>query len=129
MKSSLKDWIKVLVLLLDEAAAVVIVFLILKFLEVTIPVPVAIIGALLLGVIAFVLHKAVIPTFHKKQITGTEGMLGMTGRVTEALVPEGTIHFGDESWRAEAMGEHIEAGEEVEITAIKGLKLTVKRKD
>ena len=129
MKSTVKDWLKVLVLLLDEAAAVGLVLLVLGALGIEIPLPIAIVVALLLGALAFVIHKAVIPTFHKKQVTGAEGMIGLEGEVIESLAPVGVIMVGGEYWKAKSVGENIAVGEEVEILALDGLKLTVRLKD
>ena len=126
MKSNIKDWLKVLVLLLDEVAAVALVFLILWWLEIEIPLPITIVVALALGALIFVIHKAVIPTFHKKQITGSEGMIGMKGEVIRPLTPKGVVRVGDEFWKARSSGEDIETGEEVEVVGVEGLTLKVR---
>ena len=129
MKSRLKDWLKVFILLLDEVAAVVLVLLVLWFFKVEIPLSVAIVSALLLGAIAFVIHKMVIPCFHVKQVTGSEGMEGLEGEVIESLVPDGVVRVEGEYWKAKCVGEHIPAGESVEILSLKKLVLEVKRKE
>ena len=129
MKSTIKDWLKVLVLLLDEAAAVALVLLVLWVLEIEIPLSVMIPVALLLGALIFVIHKVVIPTFHKKQVTGAEGLIGLEGEVIEPLNPVGVIKIKDEYWKAKSVGENIAVGEEVEILALDGLKLMVRLKD
>ena len=128
MKSTVKDWLKVLVLLLDEAAVVAVVFIILWALDIKIPLPVVIPVALVLGALVFIIHKAVIPTFHKKRITGSEGMIGLKGEVTQPLIPIGTIRVGSEYWKARTVGENIAIGEEVEILGLEGLTLKVKHK-
>ena len=129
MKTSTKDWLKVLVLLLDEAAAVVLVLLVLRLLNIEVGLPIAIVLALLLGTLVFIIHKAVIPTFHRKQVTGSEGMIGLKGMVIEPLTPKGVVRVGDESWKAKSVGENVAAGEEVEILELNGLTMTVKPKD
>ncbi len=129
MKSTIKDWLKVGVLLLDEAAVIGLVFLVLWVLEIEIPLPVVIVAALLLGVVVFVIHKAVISSFHKKQVTGAEAMTGLEGEVIEPLTPVGVIRTKGEYWKAKSVGENIAVGEEVEILKVDGLKLMVKRKN
>ncbi|MBA7507249.1 hypothetical protein ES706_05967 [subsurface metagenome] len=129
MKSTIKDWLKVLVLLLDEAAAVLLVLLVLWVLEIKIPLPITIVTALLLGALVFVIHKAVIPTFHKKKVTGAEGLIGTEGEVVEPLTPVGLIRTKGEYWKAKSVGENIAVDEEVEILAVNGLTLMVKRKN
>ena len=128
MKSTVKDWLKVLVLLLDEAAVVALVVLILWVLEIKIPLLITIPVALVLGALVFMIHKAVIPTFHRKKITGSEGMIGLKGEVTQPLTPMGTVRVGDEYWKARAVGDNIAVGEEVEILELEGLTLKVNRK-
>jgi len=129
MRRSIKDWLIVLVLLLDEAIVVALVFLVLWVLGIEIPLPIIIVTALLLGAVVFIMHKAVIPSFRKKRITGSEGMIGLMGEVTEPLTPAGVVRVGSEYWKAKSVGENIAVGEEVEILALDGLKLMVKRKN
>ena len=129
MKSTIKDWLKVLVLLLDEAAAVALIFLVLWILEIEIPLPVLIPVALLLGALIFIIHKAIIPTFHKKRITGSDGMIGIEGRVTKPLTPMGVVRVGDEYWKAKSVGENVAIDKEVEILEVAGLTLMVRPKE
>ena len=129
MKRTIKDWLMVMVLLLDEAVAVVLVLLVLWFLRIRIPLWIAIVIALLLGIFVFIIHKAVIPSFHKKQVTGSEGMIGLEGEVVEPLAPVGVIRVEGEYWKAKSVGEDIAAGENVEILELNRLTLEVKRKE
>ncbi|MFC2017615.1 NfeD family protein [Chloroflexota bacterium] len=126
MKRTIKDWLIVGVLLLDEAAAVGLVLLVLWFFRIRISLPVAIVIALLLGTFVFITHKVIIPSFHRKKVTGSEGMIGLEGEVIKPLAPVGVIRVRGEYWKAKSVGEHIAAGEEVEISGLNGLTLTVK---
>ena len=129
VKRTIKDWIIILVLLLDEAAAVGLVLLILWVLGIQIPLSVMIAVALLLGAVIFITHKAIIPTLRKKRVTGSEGMIGLIGTVIEPLTPVGVVSVGGEYWKAKSVGENIAVGEEVEILGLNGLTLMVKLKD
>ena len=129
MKRTIKDWLIVLVLLLDEAVALGLVLLVLWFFRIRISLPIVIVIALLLGTFAFITHKVIIPSFHKKQVTGSEGMIGLEGEVIEPLTPVGVIRVGGEYWKAKSVGENIAVGEEVEILRLNGLTLTVKLKN
>ena len=122
------DWLKVLVLLLDEAAAIIIVFLLLRFFEIELPLAVIIVIALVGGALIFVVHRAVIPSFHRKQVTGREGMIGIEGTVIEALTPTGSVIVKGECWRAKSANGDIGVDEDVEVVSIDGLTLRVKRK-
>ena len=129
MKRTIKDWLIVLVLLLDEAAALILVLLVLWFFRISISLPIAIVIALLLGTFAFITHKVIIPSFHRRKVTGSEGMVGIEGDVIEPLTPVGVIRVEGEYWKAKSVGEDIAAGEEVEVLGLNRLTLEVKRKD
>ena len=129
MKRIIKDWLTILVLLLDDVAALVLVLLVLRVLEIKIPLPVTIVIALLFGGFVFIIHRAIIPSLRKKKITGSEGMVGLEGEVIESLTPVGLVRIRGEYWKAKSVGEHIAAGEEVEVLGLDGLTLRVKVKD
>ncbi|GAI64903.1 unnamed protein product, partial [marine sediment metagenome] len=103
MKRTIKDWLIVLVLLLDEAAALVLVLLVLSFFNIRIPLWVTVVIALLLGGFAFMTHKVIIPSFHKKRVTGSEGMIGCEGTVIKPLTPFGVIRIEGEYWKAKSV--------------------------
>ena len=129
MKRTIKDWLIVLVLLLDEVAALVLVLLVLSFFNIRIPLWVTVVIALLLGGFAFMVHKVIIPSFHKKPVTGSEGMIGLEGTVIESLTPFGVIRIEGEYWKAKSVDENIAVGEEVEILRLNRLTLEVKCKE
>ena len=72
------------------------------------------------------MHSA--PTSECILVTGAEGMIGLAGEVTEPLAPAGVVRVGDELWKAKSAGDEIDTGEEVEVVALKGLTLTVRRR-
>ncbi len=129
IKNTLSDWGKVLVLLLDEAAVIVLVVVILRLFKISIPLPIAIITALILGGFVFVVHLAIVPSFHKKKVTGKEGMLGAQGRIVEPLMPKGIIFIEGERWKAKSIDGNIEIDENVEVVGSEGLTLKIRRKD
>ena len=129
VKRTVGDWLKVLVLLLDDAVALLVVILVLRFLGIRIPLPITIVIALLLGTFIFIIHKAVIPSFHRRIVTGSEGMIGEQGRVVEPLTPVGTITINGEHWKAKSVDGNIEVDEDVEIVGLEGLTLKVKGKE
>ena len=103
VKRNLKDWVKVLVLLLDEAAVVVIVIVVLNLLDVKIPLPLMIIGGMVIVGLVFLIHVRVIPSFHRRKVTGREGMIGQQGEVVRPLTPIGTVIVKGETWKAECI--------------------------
>ena len=129
MLRSIKDWLMVGLLLLDEVAALVLVLLVLWFFKIRISFEIVIVIALLLGTFVFITHKVIIPSFHKRKVTGSEGMMGLVGEVIEPLTPVGVVRVEGELWKAKSVDEDIAAGEDVEILRLQKLTLEVKRKD
>ena len=126
-KRTLTDWLKILILLLDEVAAVSLIILILHFVGLQIPLAVMIIIGLLVGIFVVVTHIAIIPSFRRKQITGREGMIGLKGTVTKPLTLSGIIIVNGEHWKAVSVDNSIDFGENVKIVGSEGLTLKVCR--
>ena len=124
---TLKDWGKVLLLMLDEAIIIAVILLILFFVGVEITLPIKIGAGVLFFIFVFVRHVAVIPSFHRKQVTGREGMIGDHGKVVKPLTPAGVISIHGEYWNAKSVDGNIEVDEDVIIVEIDGLMLRVKR--
>jgi len=129
MKRTVKDWLLITASLLDDAAVVVIVLLVLWFLKIPISLPVIILLVLLFVATVFIMHKLVIPALRRRKVTGSEGMLGLEGRVVKSLKPGGTVSVKGEYWTARSVDKNISVGEQVEIVGIDGLTLHVKRKE
>jgi membrane-bound serine protease (ClpP class) len=62
----------------------------------------------------------------RPQVAGVHELVGMVGRAASALEPEGSVFVRGEYWNARA-DQPIAAGERVEITAVEGLRLRVRR--
>jgi membrane-bound serine protease (ClpP class) len=126
--SGLKAWLLVLASLLDDAALLAVIFLVLWFYHVKITWP--IILAVCLAVVAYlvVMHKAVVPALRRRKVTGAEGMIGQAGKVIRPLQPEGMVKIKDEYWEARSVDGDIGADEDVEVVGMNGLVLEVKQK-
>jgi membrane-bound serine protease (ClpP class) len=127
MKRITLDWLKLTVMLLDEAAIITVVLLMMYYLGVRIPVGATIGLSIVMVIVVFLLHLAIMPMFHKKPVTGIESMIGMKCKVTEPLNPSGMVSIKGEYWRAESVKGEIEAGQQVEIMESDGLILKVRR--
>lgn len=125
----MKSWLIVLIALLDDVAALVIVFAVLWFFDVEISLWGMIVIGLVFGTFVFIVHRAIVPSLRRKKVTGAEGMVGLTGEVTQSLGLKGVIKIEGEYWKAQSVEGEIGVGEEVEVLGIKGLDLEVKRKE
>ena len=126
--SKTKAWFIVLLALLDDIAVLAIIALILWIFNVELSIPAIVILVLALGTFIFVIHRAVIPAIRRRKISGAEGMIGATGKVTQSLKPKGIVKIEDEYWNAVSIAGDIESGGEVEVVGIKGLNLEVRKK-
>ena len=65
-------------------------------------------------------------TLLSRQTAGVGELIGMHGRATSSLAPDGKVFVRGEYWSASA-DEEIASGEAVEVTAVEGLRLRVRR--
>jgi membrane-bound ClpP family serine protease len=93
--------------------------------EMTGPIIIAIVLAV--AFVVFVIY-AIVKGQKLKVSVGVEEMIGKEAVVQTALNPKGTVLAEGELWTAIAEDSTIEAGEEVIITKVQGLKLWVTRK-
>jgi membrane-bound ClpP family serine protease len=126
--SAFKAWLIVLASLLDEVVVLVLIFLALRFFHVKISWPVILAAGLAVVIFFVIIHKAVVPSLRRRKITGAAGMIGLTGKVTQALKPQGVIKVIDEYWKAKSVDDDIDIDEDAEVVGISGLVLEVKRK-
>jgi membrane-bound serine protease (ClpP class) len=78
------------------------------------------------AVCAGVVLYAVGRSFLSDPVSGVEQMIGSLGTATTALSLEGKVFIHGEYWTADA-DEEISAGDGVEVTAVEGLRLRVRR--
>ncbi|MCK4274054.1 MAG: hypothetical protein KAW90_04120 [Dehalococcoidales bacterium] len=127
--SDMKTWLIVLIALLDDVAVLILVFVVLWFFDIEISLPVMIVIGLAFGTLVFIVHRAIVPSLRRKKVTGAEGMVGLTGEVTQSLTPKGVIKIEGEYWKARSVEGEIDVDEEVKVLSVKGLDLEVKRKE
>jgi membrane-bound serine protease (ClpP class) len=60
------------------------------------------------------------------QISGVDEMIGLVGQSSSSIDPEGKVFIRGEYWNVQA-DEPIDEGQPVEVVAVEGLKLRVRR--
>lgn len=80
------------------------------------------------GFFAFVVRAALMAQ-RRRPTTGWEGLIGQMAVARTSIDPTGTILVQGELWEAESDGQRIEAGERVQVTAMKGFRLQVRKLD
>lgn len=78
------------------------------------------------GYVLFVL-RAVLRARRVPVASGSEALLGREGVALSALAPRGTVRVAQEDWTAVAEVPPIEPGETVEVVAVEGVTLRVRR--
>ena len=82
---------------------------------------------ILIAFIILVINRGI--AAHKLQMgAGREEMIGKTAEVLTALEPRGMVLVEGERWSATLEAGRAEPGEEVIITKVEGLKLSVNKK-
>ncbi|MBN1146069.1 MAG: nodulation protein NfeD [Anaerolineales bacterium] len=98
-----------------------------SFQRVSVPLVIGVsifIGLVFFGILLFALRAQKTPHW-----MGQESLVGRTGVVRGGLSPSGIVHLGAEGWTAELIDgeEPVQDGERVEVVAVQGLKLLVRR--
>jgi membrane-bound serine protease (ClpP class) len=84
-------------------------------------------GTLATALFFFVVVSAGIRAQRRPVQSGGPGMRGERGVVVERVAPAGRVRLGDTLWNARS-AEPLEAGTEVEVTAVDGLTVEVRRR-
>ena len=88
---------------------------------------IALVVILFTAVFVFVIG-AVIRSQRRRPATGKEGLVGKVALARSVLDPTGMVYVEGELWTASSEAGRIEAGEEVVVTKVEGLKLRVTKK-
>lgn len=123
-----KAWLIVLVSLLDDVAVLALIVLGLWYFHVEITWVLVLIIAVGMAAFIFIVHRAIVPSLLRKKALGAEQMVGLEGRVTEALKPRGLIRIKGETWNAISVEGNIWIGEDVVVMRVTGLSVEVRRK-
>ena len=71
---------------------------------------------------------AIVRAQKRTLVVGQEWLVGQVGEARTDLTPTGTVFDGGTWWTAEAVDGEIKAGEKIEVLAMEGLRLKVRRK-
>jgi membrane-bound serine protease (ClpP class) len=82
--------------------------------------------ALCAGFIMFTLTMLAARAWRQKPVSGTEGLVGATGEVRVRIAPRGKVWVHGEYWNAES-DEDIEVGQKVQVVALHGLVMKVRK--
>ena len=96
-----------------------------SFLAEGVNIPLLIITVLIIaGIFVFILRK-VIEARRRPYAAGEESMIGSIGTVREPLKPNGMVFVNGALWQATGTGGPLDAGTQVRVVAVDGLRLRV----
>ena len=111
--------------ILEEALLVVIVLWVLPHFNIRIPWWGLAVLAVALAAYACFTYRLGIRALVKKPTIAPDSIIGTEGKVVRPLAPEGLVKVHGELWRAHCDKWELEAGDEVVVVGIDGLKLIV----
>lgn len=114
--------------ILEAVAIAVLILWILPIFNIDLPLWATIIILAAFAVFSYITYRLGHPTILLEGVTSPESIVGSEGIVQQDLEPEGYVQVRGELWKASSTGSGLKKGEEVIITGIDGLKLTVTRK-
>jgi membrane-bound serine protease (ClpP class) len=85
-------------------------------------VPISIAFAIVSGIVVFAVGRS----NFRAQTAGVAELIGLVGKCTTALDPNGKVFVRGEYWNAQS-NEEISAGQAVEVTDVEGMRLRVRR--
>ncbi|NOY99295.1 MAG: nodulation protein NfeD [Chloroflexi bacterium] len=94
-------------------------------------VPLVIMVGILTGLMFAAILSFALRALRAPVRTGRTSLIGNTGTAQSALDPSGTVRAGSELWSAELAegAEAIQKGERIEVVAVEGLRLKVRKLD
>jgi len=114
--------------IVEEAAMIAIVLWVLPRFNIHVPWWGLAILIVVFAVYAYVSYRIGKPTLIRKPVVAPETIIGSEGKVVTSLTPEGYVKVQGVLWKASCTESGLEAGEEVVVVEINGLKLFVTSK-
>ncbi|MBM3167142.1 MAG: hypothetical protein FJZ94_06825 [Chloroflexi bacterium] len=115
--------------LVEEATLLIIVLWVLPAFGIRAPLWVLAILMLALAALSYVRYRLGRTTFFLPRREYVESLVGCEGVVTRSLNPEGYVKIQGVLWKATCAEGYLEAGTEVMVHAVDGLKLLVTPKN
>jgi len=115
--------------LVEETALVIIVIWVLPYFGIRAPLWVLAILMVALATLAYVRYRLGRTTFFLPRREYAESLVGCEGTVTSPLKPEGYVKVQGVLWKASCADKHLDAGIEVIVLEVDGLKLLVAPKN
>ena len=77
---------------------------------------------------SYIMYRIGHPTVLYKSVSDPNSIIGNEGVVEVALNPEGYVRVRGELWKASSADGPLDKGDEIKVTGLAGMKLTVEKK-
>lgn len=113
---------------IEEAAIAALIIWVLPLFSINIPLWGLILILIGFAIFSYVSYRIGHPTISFHEVSAPESIIGSEGIVESDLTPEGYVRVVGELWKATANGNYVSKGTVVIVTAIEGLRISVRRK-
>jgi membrane protein implicated in regulation of membrane protease activity len=114
--------------MLEEVVLVAVVLWLLPLFNINIPLWGLAILMVALAIYSYIMYRVGRSTFLMKPKVAAETIIGDDGKVTKRLAPEGYVKVQGVLWKATCVESELEAGDDVVVVDINGLRLIVSPK-
>ena len=118
----------IIITLLEEVAIAALLLWVLPAFGVKVPPWVVVAVLACFAVYGYIMYRVGHPMVLYGGVTGPDAIVGSTGIVETDLPPDVYVRVQGELWKASCPGYKLQEGDEVIVTAIDGLSLTVSKK-
>ncbi len=115
MNRTLREWLIILVSLLDDAIFILLVVGVLWLLRIPVTPVIFVFLVVLFIVSALVSLKLLVPAIRRRVVIGLEALAGKEAVVVQPLRPEGMVFIEGEYWDAVSLDGEISAGKKVSL--------------
>ena len=112
----------------EEAAIAALILWILPIFGIVLPAWVLWLALVVFAIYSYIMYRIGHPTISYKKVNAPESIVGSTGVVEKALTPDGFVRVRGELWKARSDDGNLAKDQEVTVSGIDGLKLTVNRR-
>jgi membrane protein implicated in regulation of membrane protease activity len=112
----------------EEAAIAALILWILPVFGIVLPAWALCLALVVFAIYSYIMYRIGHPTISYKKVNAPESIVGSTGMVEKALTPDGFVRVRGELWKARSDDGNLAKDQEVTVSGIDGLKLTVNKK-
>ena len=112
----------------EEAAIAALILWILPIFGIVLPAWGLWLALVVFAIYSYIMYRIGHPTISYKKVNAPESIIGSTGVVEKVLTPDGIVRVRGELWKARSDDGNLDKGQEVTVSGIDGLKLTVNKK-